>query len=167
MKKLYYLLILLAFPLLCQAQFIGLGGQYAQDSDGQFFAEFSYPVLRKKNPLNSFMSSGIEYTTHGGAKLSGLNLKPIKINTFFSEDFFNKNKCTFMLGLDGGYLLNFPHGKKNGILITPNVYFDYKFFFVKAGYDFDVLNGENQFFVRAGLSFGMGMIKMFPNTKIW
>lgn len=167
MKKLYLLVLVLLFPLLGHAQFIGLGGQYSQKSDGQFFANFSFPVYHKKNPLKSFISSGIDYTTHGGAKLSGLNIKPIQINTFFGEDFFNKNKCSFMLGVDAGYLFNFPHGKKNGIVLTPNIYFDYKFFFAKAGYDFDVSNGVNQFFIRAGVSFGMGALKIFPNTKIW
>jgi len=167
MKKLYLLIIVLSFPLLVRAQFIGLGGQYSQKSDGQFFMNFSYPVFHKKNPLNSFIASGLEYTTCGGTKLSGLNLKPIQINTFFSERFFNNTKYTLMLGVDAGYLFNFPKGHKNGVVITPNLYFDYKFFFVKGGYDFDVSNGINQFFIRAGVCFGMGTIKMFPNTKIW
>lgn len=167
MKKLYLLLLTLALPLLVHAQFFSSGGQYSQKSDGQFFANFSYPFFHKKNPLNSFVSSGIEYTTYGGAKLSGLNIKPIQINTFFSESFFNNTKYTLMMGVDAGYLLNLPKGHKNGIVITPNLYLDYKFFFVKAGYDFDVSNGVNQFFIRTGVCFGMGAVKMFPNTKIW
>lgn len=167
MKKIGLLFIVLLFPLLGYAQFIGLGGQYSQKSDGQFFANFSYPVFHKKNPMNTFIASGIDYTTYGGAKLSGLNIKPIQINTFFDEKFFNNTKYTLMFGVDGGYLFNFPHGRKDGIIITPNLYLDYKFFFVKAGYDFDVSNGLNQFFIRAGVCFGMGTIKMFPNTKIW
>jgi len=167
MKKIYLLLLLLGFPLLGYAQFIGLGAQYSQKADGQFFANFSYPVLHQKNKFNSFMSSGLDYTTYGGAKLSGLYLKPIQLNTFFSEIFFYNTKYTLMFGVDAGYLLNFPKGHKDGIVITPNIYLDYRFFFVKAGYDFDVSNGVNQFFVRAGFCFGLGTVKMFPNAKIW
>lgn len=167
MKKINLLFLLLLFPLLSFGQFIGLGGQYANGSDGQFVANLAYPVFHKKNSLNSFISSGVEYTTYGGAKLSGLNIKPIQFSTFLSEDLFNKKPYTILLGVDGGYLFNFPKGRKNGIVFTPNVYVDYKSFFVKAGYDFDVSNGHNQFFVRAGICFGLGTIKMFPNTKIW
>lgn len=167
MKKTYLILLILAFPLLVHAQFFSSGMQYSQKSDGQYFANVSFPVFHKKNPFNSFIASGMDYTTYGGAKLSGLNIKPIQINTFFGEDFFNNSKYTLMLGVDAGYLFNFPKDHKNGIVITPNLYFDYKFFFAKAGYDFDVSNGINQFYVRAGVCFGMGAIKMFPNTKIW
>lgn len=168
MKRIFFVITLLILSLnICQAQFFGVSGQYASKADGQFVAEFSYPVFKKKNPLKSFISSGMEYSTYGGAELSGLNIKPIKINTFLGENFFSRTKYTVMFGVDGGYLLNFPHGKKNGIVVTPNFYFDYKLFFVKAGYDFDVINGKNQFFVRAGLGFGMGAIKMIAKTRIW
>ena len=67
----------------------------------------------------------------------------------------------------GGYLFDFRHDRKNAITVTPNLYFDYKFFFVKAGYDFDVSHGRSQYFVRAGVCIGMGSLKMFGNTKIW
>ena len=168
MRRVLFIISLLVLSVnICQAQFLGISGQYAEKSDGQFVAEFSYPVFKKRNPLKAFISSGIEYSTYGGAKLSGLNLKPIKINTVLGENFFARTKYTVMLGVDGGYLLNFPHGKKNGIVVTPNIYIDYKMFFVKGGYDFDVINGENQFFVRAGLCFGMGAIKMIAKTSIW
>ncbi|MDH6355635.1 hypothetical protein M2132_001980 [Dysgonomonas sp. PH5-45] len=167
MKKLPILLLFTLLPMLCSAQFFGLGGQYTQKSDGQFFASFSYPTFHPKNKLNSFISSGLDFTTSGGAKISGLNVKPIQLNTFFSEKLFNSTPYTLLLGVDGGYNFDFRHGRKNGIVITPNIYFDYKFLFLKAGYDFDVTNGNNQFFVRAGFCFGMGTIKMFPNTKIW
>lgn len=167
MKKVIFLFLLAIIPFASKAQFFSVGGQYAQKSDGQFFTSFSYPVYKKKNALNSFIASGVEYTTYGGAKLSGLNLKPIQINTFFGERFFNTTKYTFMMGVDAGYLFNLPKGHKDCIVVTPNIYFDYKLFFVKAGYDFDLFNGKNQFFVRAGVCFGMGALKMIPNTKIW
>lgn len=167
MRRLYLLITILLFPILCHGQFIGLAGQYSQDSKGQFAANISFPVIHKKNKLNSFISSGLDYTTYGGAELSGLNIKPIQISTFFGEKFFNNTKYTLLLNVDGGYLLNFHHGSKNGIIITPNLYFDYKFFFIKAGYDFDVSNGINQYFIRTGVQIGMGTIKIFDNVKIW
>ncbi|MFR9166777.1 MAG: hypothetical protein ACLVKO_11370 [Dysgonomonas sp.] len=88
MRTFLLVCIFISLPFLCEAQFMGVGGQYSQKSDGQFFVDVSYPVFKNKNPLNIFISSGVDYTTYGGAKLSGLNIKPIRINTFFSEDFF-------------------------------------------------------------------------------
>lgn len=170
MKKIKSLLfILLVFlPLVSYGQFLGIGGQYSEKSDGQFVASFSFPTIHPAhNVLNSFVSSGLEFTTSGGAKMSGLHLKPLQISTFFSEDFFNNNPYTILLGVDGGYLFDFRHDQKNAITITPNLYFDYKIFFVKAGYDFDVSHGKSQYFVRAGICIGMGSLKMFGNTKIW
>ena len=167
MRKYYLLILLFLFPVFSYGQFVGVGGQYSEDSKGQFAANLSFPFFHPKNKLNSYISSGLDYTTTGEAKLSGLNVKPIQITTFFNENFFNSTKYTLLLSVDGGYLLNFRNGSKNGVVITPNLYFDYKFFFVKAGYDFDVTNGINQYFVRTGICFGMGAIKMFDNVKIW
>ncbi|MFV0468607.1 MAG: hypothetical protein ACK5MK_06740 [Dysgonomonas sp.] len=167
-RTLYILLfIVIYFPLVSNAQFIGIAGQYASGADGQFVANLSYPTLHPKNPLNSFISSGLEYSTSGGAEISGLNIKPIMLTTFFSERFFNESKYTLLLGVDGGYNFDFRNGRKNGIVITPNLYFDKKYYFIKAGYDFDVTNGNGQFFVRAGLCFGLGTIKSFAKTEIW
>lgn len=169
MKKITFIVFLLLFSLTCSAQFIGAGVQYA-DAKGkgnnfQFAANVSYPVWHKKNPLNTFIASGIDYTG-GSSPVAGLNVKPIQLTSFLSESLFNQNKATILVGCDAGYLFNFRHGK-DGIVITPNVYFDYKFFFVKAGYDFNVTGGEQQFFVRAGFSIGMGTFKSFVKTEIW
>lgn len=167
MKKSKILLLLLLLPVLCYGQLIGLGGQYSNGANGQFFASMAFPTLHEKNKLNTFVSSGLEITTSGGAEMSGLNLKPIQIKSFLSEDLFNNNPFTILVGVDGGYLFDFRRGQKNGIVLTPNVYVDYKFFFVKAGYDFDVSNGRNQFFARAGVGIGLGVLKMFTKTRIW
>lgn len=169
MRYIKIILLLLLFPLVGFAQFLGIGAQYAdaknKGNDFQFAANASFPTWHKKNPLNTFISSGIDYTG-GSSPVAGLNLKPIQINSFITESLFNKNKATILIGCDAGYLFNFKHGE-DGIVITPNVYFDYKFFFVKTGYDFNVTAGESQFFVRAGFCFGMGSIKSFVKTEIW
>ncbi|WP_029904339.1 hypothetical protein [Prevotella sp. 10(H)] len=169
MKKIKIIFLLLLFPFACSAQFLGIGAQYATPQEGgnaiQFAANASFPVWHKKNPFNSYIASGIDYTG-GSTPVSGLNLKPIQLTSFLSESLFNNNKATILVGCDAGYLFNFRHGK-DGIVITPNVYFDYKFFFVRAGYDFNVTGNEQQFFVRTGFSFGMGSIKSFVKTKIW
>lgn len=169
MKKIKFLLLSIFIPLACSAQFIGIGGQYADakgaGNDFQFAANMSYPVWAKKNVLNSYISSGIDYTG-GASPVSGLNIKPIQITSFLSESLFNKNKATILIGCDAGYIFNFNYGK-DGVVITPNIYFDYKFVFVKAGYDFNVSAGKEQFFVRAGFCFGMGGIKAAAKTEIW
>ncbi|MFT3995602.1 MAG: hypothetical protein QM660_14930 [Dysgonomonas sp.] len=168
-NKIKIIIILLSLPLACSAQFIGIGAQYAdaksKGNDIQFATSFSYPVWHKKNSLNSYISSGIDYTG-GSSPVSGLNIKPLQVTTFFSESLFNNRPYTILLSCDAGYLFNFKHGK-DGVVLTPNLYIDYSCFFIKTGYDFNVTGGEHQFFVRAGVSFGMGTLKMFPGTKIW
>lgn len=180
MKKTRFLLFLLFLPMFGYAQIMNtvaktggialkynlqLGAQYTDNDDIQFAGSMSYPIFHKKNPLNSYISSGIDYSG-GSSPVAGLNIKPIQLTTFFSESLFNNNPYTILLGCDAGYLFNFRHGK-DGIVITPNLYMDYKCFFVKTGFDFNVSEGERQFFVRAGISFGMGAIKMLPNVKVW
>lgn len=168
-KKTFVIFLFLLLPIACSAQFIGVGAQYANAKEKgnaiQFAANVSYPYWHKKNSLNTFISGGIDYTG-GSSPVAGLNIKPISVTTFFSESLFNDHPFTVMLSADAGYLFNFRHGK-NGVVLTPNLYLDYKCFFIKTGWDFNVTGGENQFFVRAGVCFGMGTIKMFPNTKIW
>lgn len=169
MKKIRILFLLVLLPIACSAQFVGIGAQYAdakdKGNDFQFATNVSFPVWHKKNPLNSFVASGIDYTG-GSSPVAGLNLKPIQLTSFLSESLFNQNKATFLVGCDAGYLFNFRHGK-DGIVITPNIYFDYQFFFIKAGYDFNVTGGEQQFFIRTGFSLGMGSLKSFVRTRIW
>lgn len=166
MKKIKILLLLISIPLLSYGQFFGLGGQYSQKADGQFFINTAYPFYNEANPLNMYISSGLEYTTPGGAKLAGLNIKPIQAATYISEGLYNNYPVTFLLGVDAGYLFDFRSRHKNTIVVTPNVYLDYKIFFVKAGYDIDTFHGNNQFFVRAGVGVGLGTFKMFAKTKI-
>lgn len=166
MKKIHVLLLLVLIPIVCKAQFFGLGGQYATGADGQFAINASFPTYFKENPLNLIVSNGLEYTTSGGARISGLNLKPLQIQSYLSEDLYNNHAVTFLVGVDGGYLFDFRAHHKNGIIITPNIYMDYKILFLKAGYDFDVRNGKNQFFVRAGVGIGLGIFKSFAKTRI-
>lgn len=166
MKKKYLLLLTMLAPLLSYGQLIGLGGQYADKSNGQFFISSSFPSYTGENPLNIYLSSGFEFTTSGGANLSGLNIKPIQLNSYLSESLYNNLPVTFLLGLDAGYLFDFRSRHKNTVVLTPNIYVDYKILFIKAGYDIDTFHGKNQFFVRIGVGIGLGTFKMFPNTKI-
>jgi len=166
MKKVKIFFLLIAFPFLCHAQFIGLGGQYSQASDGQFFMNMAFPTYHQDNKLNLFNTSGFEFTTSGGAKLSGLNIKPIQLSTYFSEDLYNDYPVTMLLGVDAGYLFDFRKNHKNTIVITPNLYVDYKVFFIRTGYDIDTFHGNSQFFIRAGIGIGLGTFKMFSGTRI-
>jgi len=169
MKLFKILFLLLILPLACSAQLISVGAQYATPQEGgntvQFAANAAFPVWHKKNPLNSFISSGIDYTG-GSTPVSGLNVKPLQFTSFLSESLFNNHSFTFLVGCDAGYLFNFRHGK-DGIVLTPNAYFDYKGMFIKTGYDFNVTGGEQQFFVRLGFNFGIGTFKNFVKTRIW
>ncbi|MDU1905396.1 MAG: hypothetical protein E6772_11480 [Dysgonomonas sp.] len=166
MKKIKILFLLTLLPLFSYAQFIGFAGQYSQGADGQFVANMSFPTYHEENSLRTFISSGLEFTTSGGARLAGLNIKPIQAQTYFSEDFYNNNPVTLLLGVDAGYLFDFRSRRKNSIVITPNLHCEWKVFFVKTGYDIDTFHGNSQFFVRAGIGIGLGTFKMFAPTKI-
>lgn len=162
MRKLNFLFLLIFLPIVVHAQFLGVGGQYSQKSDGQFFISGSYPIINKGE--NLFISSGMEYTTSGGSRLSGLNIKPIQLNADLSEN----SPITFLLGVDGGYLFDFRNNHKNTIIVSPTIYMDYSFFFIKGGYDIDMLHGNSQFFVRLGVGIGIGLIKNWgcrPNRE--
>lgn len=166
--KVALLLITILFPTLTFAQLIGIGTQYVDPKAGenaiQFQANLSFPVWTNKNPLNVFMSSGIDYTG-GSSPVAGINFKPIQLSSYISEEWFNNSKVTFMVGADAGYLLNHRHGK-SGIVLTPHVHLEYSVFYLKSGWDFNVTGNENQFFVRFGIGFGIGTFKSLAKTKI-
>lgn len=158
--KIYLLFFLITLSLPVYSQIVGIGGQYAERSDGQFFATLSLPTYTKANALHVFNLSGVEYTTKG-PRLSGLQIKPLQLSTYLSDGIFYESPFVLSIGVDAGYLFNFSSGYKNTIVLTPNIYFDYKIFFVKGGYEFDTFHGNHQFFVRAGIGFVLGTMKHF------
>lgn len=161
MKK-YLLVILLLLPLTCMGQILGMGGQWTRYEGGnrwQFNASASLPFYNNIGENTCWLiSSGVDYLS-GSSTVSGLNIKPAQF-AITSSDIFSVKKYTIMLGTDAGYNFNFNHGN-NGIILTPNIYFDYKMFYVKAGYDYNIVHNEGQFFVRAGVGIGVGFFKMF------
>ncbi len=151
--------VLLSFP--AYGQLFGVGGQYAENSNGQFFVSAAMPTYIKENSLKLFNLSGLEFTTSGGANMSGLQLKPIQLSTYLSDYIFYDSRFTLTLGADAGFLFDFRKGRKNTLVLTPNIYADYKIFFLKAGYEFDTFHGNSQFFIRAGIGFALGTMKNF------
>ncbi|MDR1876494.1 MAG: hypothetical protein LBQ84_02580 [Flavobacteriaceae bacterium] len=108
MKKIIIFLFIL-LPVTSFAQFMGAGVQYAdargKGNDFQFAANISCPIpgINNKNPFNSFISAGLDYTG-GSSPVAGLNIKPVQISSFLSESFFHKNNFTVLVGCDAGYL---------------------------------------------------------------
>ncbi len=160
-KKIAICLLLVVFSLPVYSQLFGIGGQYAEKSNGQFFVNAALPTFTKANALNLFNMSGLEYTTPGATRLAGLNIKPIQLSSYISDKIFYESPFTLSIGADAGYLFDFRRGYKNTIVITPNIYADYKIFFLKTGYDIDTFHGNHQFFVRAGIGFALGTMKHF------
>lgn len=150
-----------------KAQFIGFSAQYAQTRAGQFVSSVSIPTIHPKNKLNLFSSSGVEFSTSGGAKFAGLCIKPVQLSWFGTEDFFNKTPFTLLLQMDTGYLIDFRKGRRNAWILSPALYADYKNYFLKTGYDMDISHGQKGFFIRAGICLGLGTLKSFANTQIW
>lgn len=153
------LLLIISTPA-C-SQILGLGGQYAERSHGQFFVSAAYPTFYESNALRLFNLSGLEYTTPGSARLSGLQLKPIQLSSYLSDKIFYESPLVITVGVDAGYLFNFSKGYKSTIVLTPHFYMDYKIFFLKAGYEMDALHGRHQYFIRAGIGFALGTMKHF------
>ena len=159
LKRIYLFLLPVVFSVPAYSQLFGVGGQYTQQSDGQFFVNLALPTWTKHNPLHLFNLSGLEYTTSGGARMSGLQLKPVQLSTYLSDNIFYDSPVTLSIGIDAGYLFDFRRHHKNTIVLTPNFYMDYKIFFMKAGYEIDTFHGDHQFFIRAGVGFALGTMK--------
>lgn len=159
---------MMIIPTMAMGQIVGIGAQYVPPKDGanaiQFQANISYPVWTKKNPLNIYLSSGIDYTG-GSSPVSGINFKPIQINSYISESFFNDSPVTIMVGGDAGYLVNHRHGK-DGIVLSPHLHMEWSVFYIKSGWDFNVTGKRDQFFLRFGVGFGIGTLKSIAKTKI-
>lgn len=160
-KKILSLFILTMLSIQAYSQLIGIGGQYSQRSNGQFFVSAALPTCYKVNALRLMNFSGIEYITPGKARLSGIQLKPIQLSSYLSDKIFYDSPIVITLGIDAGYLFNFSKGYKNTIILTPNFYLDYKIFFLKTGYEIDTFHGNHQFFIRAGIGFVLGTMKNF------
>lgn len=137
-------------------QFIGVGGQYTDGADGQFAVSASFVPYFMIEPASFFVTAGGECTTSGRAKMSGLQIKPVQ--AFFTVYSERLKPYSLVAGLDAGYLVDTRNGKKNAFLLTPNVYADYYCFFAKSGYEWDAFNGRGQFYIRAGIGFGLGLL---------
>lgn len=150
------------------AQLLGIGTRFVPPRDGSNAIEFSsnlaFPTWHPENALNLFNFSGIEYNG-GSTKSSGMNIKPIQLKTYFSENLYNTKPYTIFAGFDAGYLFNF-NGGKDGIVLTPNVSVEYKVFFVNTGWDFNLMAKKNNFYIRVGVGFGLGTFKAIAKTKI-
>lgn len=156
MKKLLF--ILLFVPATCMGQMLGVGAQWTDFEKIQFNATAAYPY--KTHIGDSFcwmLSGGVDYVG-GDSKISGLNVKPASFN-ITTSDYFALKPITISVGCDAGYNFNFRHGH-DGLVLSPNIYFDYKTFYVKAGYDYNTFENEGQFFIKFGVGLGQGFIKM-------
>lgn len=160
--KIFILVVILFLPITCMGQIFGLGVQTSKSSNSyklQFNTSISAPYYNDINHnLCSIVSMGIDYVS-GGSTVSGLNLKPIMFATT-TPDILGGQKYTLMVGADTGYNINFQHGH-SGIILTPNIYFDYKVFYIKVGYDYNTFHNEGQFFIKTGVGLGLGFFKMF------
>ena len=138
------------------AQFIGVAGQVA-DSKGQFAATLSAPYAVLGNEDHAFqfvLGTGMEYTT-SGPKISGLNMKSLSIWMVSNN---MESPVSYGLRLDGGYNFNLTHGN-NGVILSPNLYFDWSALYLSAGYDYNISHKQGQFYVRIGVGVTLGLLK--------
>lgn len=161
MKK-YIFIVLFLLPVACMGQVLGVAGQWTKfdgDNKFQFNASASVPYMNSLEDRTCWiLSGGVDYLS-GSSTVSGLNVKPAQF-AITSSNIFGMKKYTIMLGADAGYNFNFNHGN-DGIILTPNIYMDYKMFYMKTGYDYNTFHNEGQFFVRLGMGVGVGFFKMF------
>jgi hypothetical protein len=158
MKKLLFILLLIA-PITCMGQMLGVGAQWTEFEKIQFNATASYPYKTHLGDNFCWMlSGGVDYVG-GSSTVSGLNVKPASF-MITTSDFFALKPVTISLGCDAGYNFGFKRYVNDGIILSPNIYFDYKTFYIKAGYDYNTFENEGQFFVKFGIGLGQGFIKM-------
>lgn len=164
MKKVIFAVLLL-MPLTCFGQFLGVGYQTANFDKNQFAANVSFPYyfMNSKDKAIFLMNGGLDFTT-SGPKISGLNIKPVSL-AVTNTNMLVGGKSTLMLRLDAGYNFNFTHGN-DGVILTPNLYADYSTFYLTAGYDYNAIHNEGQFFVRLGVGLTWGVMKsMFTGSR--
>lgn len=168
MLKKILLSIFLCMPSLAWAQLVGIGAEYSPPKNGanaiQFQMNLAFPTWTHVNPLNTVMLSGIDYSG-GSSPVSGLNIKPFQFRSYITENLYNNHPYTILLGFDTGYLFNFRHGK-DGLILTPNIHLEYKFYYINTGWDFNITGNRNQFYVKFGIGFGLGTFKTIAKTRI-
>lgn len=156
MKKIF-LLLLLVLPEAIMAQMAGVGAQWSGFDRINFNATLSGPYkINMGDKITWSLGGRLDYVS-GNPKVSGLNIKPLSFD-ITTSDFFLIKPITITVGTDAGYNFNFRHGN-DGIVLTPNIYLDYNFFYLKFGYDYNTFENEGNFFVRFGIGIGQGMLK--------
>lgn len=165
----YFVLIFLLIPLSCAGQLLGFSEQLSKFDGGhkfQFNASAAFPYLNNfsnyKDNIRWALCGGVDYLS-GSSTISGLNIKPVSFMATTSE-IFEDTPLTLMAGADAGYNFNFTHGN-DGVILTPFLYLDYNFIYLKAGYDYNTFENEGQFFVRLGVGIGAGFIKMLSRSR--
>lgn len=155
----YLFLLFLFLPLSGFAQLVGFGYQSADFKTNQFAMNISVPYENIKSREGVLaLGAGLDFTT-SGAKISGLNVKPISFLAG-TDGMIDPKKSTILLKLDAGYNFNFTHGH-NGIILTPALYADYGFFYLSAGYDYNIIHNEGQVFLRVGIGLTWTLLKNF------
>ncbi|WP_156032813.1 hypothetical protein [Prevotella sp. 10(H)] len=151
-KLLCVLIIFSCVSLTASAQLLGAGAQMTEKGKFEFAINAHSRYLLNKGAVNFFLFGAVDYTS-GSTKLSGLNIKPVSATLDFAGLVFgdHADKGLLWLSCDAGYLLNFSKKDTDGVVITPNIMCSYSLFYVKTGYDFNVMENNRQFFVRLGL----------------
>ncbi len=158
----YLLCVLTLIPMSCIAQFVGVSGQWVKfDSDSKFQlnTSLSAPYFYKEKGDKLFLlSGGVEYQS-GKTPVSGLNIKPVSFS-FVPAEYFLDSPFLLTIGAETGYNFNFKNHNKDGIILTPYLYADCIFLYLKAGYDYNAFENEGQFFIRVGTGLTWGSIRL-------
>ncbi len=159
MRKVFFVFFML-MPLMAFAQYLGVGAQFAQKDRLQLSVNSYIPqfVLNDKSaPFIFGIGGGTDYISPASSTVSGLNIKPASFFVITN----NYSPFTAAVKFDAGY--NFGFGRGNGIVLSPNLYFDAYMCYVSAGYDYNTFNGRGQFYVRIGAGLTLGLLKSLVN----
>lgn len=168
-KNIKILVLFLFFTTHSEGQILGVGYQNASNSN-QFVASVNLPYTLKGSGDTSlksgkiFMLFGADYTSVNNSGFSGWYIKPVQLHYNFKS--YNNKNTYYDVALEGSYLINNGLGT-NGIIVSPSIYVDSHFLFLKTGYEYHLQDKNSQVFVRIGFAIGYNLLGNLKPMKMF
>ena len=137
-----------SFTMSFYAQVVGLGAKF--DKEVVFSANFNAPLFFDKS-LPYDIAAGVEYTSANNKLPSGLQLQ---MSTMYFLDEGSSKSHLITAGVTAGYLFDFNKTFTNQFRLTPYVYAEIGFLYIKTGYDYYMPLQKGNAFISIGLGGG-------------
>jgi hypothetical protein len=165
MKK-YFILFILFSSYNLTAQVFGLSYQTTTHSD-QFALSINVPYnnfeFDKENKIR--IDYGIDFISADKDIFSGIYLKPANIVYDFNTLQSKKTISYTAISVEPAFLFNNSKGT-NGFTISPSIYYDFFFLYLKSGYEYHFNDRQSQVYFRVGFTFGYSLMKVLRDVPI-